>query len=97
MEQVHDHGHHDSPVAVRTGTDPWAATTVRLLHIENDPVKVSLWDGIAREYETVNPGVRIELSTLDNQRFKLWLPHLLESDQRPHIIPNWRSLSRQAA
>ncbi len=67
----------------------WAATMVRLLHIEDDPVKVSLWDLIARKYETANPGVRVELSALDTQSFKLWLPHLLESEERPHIIHSW--------
>lgn len=67
----------------------WGETMVRMLHIENDPVKIAVWEQMARDYEAAHPDVRIDLNRMDNQSFKLWLPHLLESDERPHIVHSW--------
>jgi raffinose/stachyose/melibiose transport system substrate-binding protein len=62
---------------------------VRMLHIESDPEKVALWQQIARDYEAQHPNVRVELSAMDNQSFKIWLPALLKSSERPNIIHSW--------
>jgi raffinose/stachyose/melibiose transport system substrate-binding protein len=62
---------------------------VRMLHIEDDQEKVALWQQIARDYEAQHPNVRIELSEMDNQSFKAWLPALLKSSERPNIIHSW--------
>jgi raffinose/stachyose/melibiose transport system substrate-binding protein len=70
-------------------TVAWSDTVVRMLHIEEDQEKVALWQQIARDYEAKHPNVRIELSEMDNQSFKLWLPTLLKSGERPHIIHSW--------
>jgi raffinose/stachyose/melibiose transport system substrate-binding protein len=67
----------------------WSQTVVRMLHIEDDPEKVTLWEHIAREYEAKHPNVRIQLSRMDNQSFKVWLPALLKSSERPNIIHSW--------
>jgi raffinose/stachyose/melibiose transport system substrate-binding protein len=70
-------------------TMAWSQTVVRMLHIEDDPEKVTLWEHIAREYEAKHPNVRIQLSHMDNQSFKVWLPALLKSSERPNIIHSW--------
>ena len=70
-------------------TMAWSQTVVRMLHIEDDPEKVTLWEHIAREYEAKHPNVRIQLSRMDNQSFKVWLPALLKSSERPNIIHSW--------
>jgi raffinose/stachyose/melibiose transport system substrate-binding protein len=70
-------------------TVAWSETVVRMLHIEDDREKVALWEQIARDYEAKHPNVRIELSSMDNQSFKLWLPHLLKSSKPPHLIHSW--------
>ena len=67
----------------------FSETVVRMLHIEDDQEKIALWEQIAREYESQHPNVRVQLSHMDNQSFKLWLPTLLESSERPHIIHSW--------
>jgi raffinose/stachyose/melibiose transport system substrate-binding protein len=64
-------------------------TVVRMLHIEDDQEKVALWQQIARDYEAQHANVRIELSHMDNQSFKVWLPALLKSSERPNIIHSW--------
>ena len=65
----------------------FSETVVRMLHIEDDQEKIALWEQIAREYESQHPNVRVQLSHMDNQSFKLWLPTLLESGERPHNHP----------
>jgi raffinose/stachyose/melibiose transport system substrate-binding protein len=64
-------------------------TVVRMLHIEDDQEKLALWHQIARDYEAQHPNVRIQLSHMDNQSFKVWLPALLKSSERPNIIHSW--------
>jgi raffinose/stachyose/melibiose transport system substrate-binding protein len=70
-------------------TVAWSETVVRMLHIEEDQEKIALWEQIARDYEAQHPNVRVELSAMDNQSFKLWLPTLLKSSEPPHIIHSW--------
>jgi raffinose/stachyose/melibiose transport system substrate-binding protein len=70
-------------------TVAWSETVVRMLHIEEDQEKIALWEQIARDYEAQHPNVRVELSAMDNQSFKLWLPTLLKSSKPPHIIHSW--------
>jgi raffinose/stachyose/melibiose transport system substrate-binding protein len=60
-----------------------------MLHIEDDQEKIALWEQIARDYETQHPNVRVQLSHMDNQSFKAWLPALLKSNERPDIIHSW--------
>jgi raffinose/stachyose/melibiose transport system substrate-binding protein len=67
----------------------WSETVVRMLHIEEDPQKIALWELTAREYEAKHPDVSIQLRHIDNQSFKLWLPALLKSSEPPHIIHSW--------
>ena len=70
-------------------TAAWSETVVRMLHIEDDQEKIALWEQIARDYEVQHPNVRVQLSHIDNQSFKLWLPTLLKSGEPPHIIHSW--------
>ena len=70
-------------------TIAWSETVVRMLHIEDDQEKIALWEQIARDYEVQHPNVRVQLSHMDNQSFKLWLPTLLKSGEPPHIIHSW--------
>jgi raffinose/stachyose/melibiose transport system substrate-binding protein len=70
-------------------TVAWSETVVRMLHIEDDQEKIALWEQIARDYEAQHPTVRVQLSHMDNQSFKAWLPALLKSNERPDIIHSW--------
>jgi len=66
-----------------------AETTVKWLHIEINPNQVKLWEEVARDFEAKNPGVKVEMSFLENEAYKAKAPTLLQSKDRPHIIYSW--------
>src|SRR5882724_7959790 len=66
-----------------------AETTVKWLHIEDNPAQVKIWEEVARTFETKNPGVKIEMQFLENEAYKAKLPTILQSRDRPHIIYSW--------
>jgi raffinose/stachyose/melibiose transport system substrate-binding protein len=66
-----------------------ADTTVKWLHIEINPNQVKLWEEVARDFEAKNPGVKVEMSFLENEAYKAKAPTLLQSKDRPHIIYSW--------
>lgn len=66
-----------------------AQTTVKWLHIEVNPAQVKIWEEVARDFEAKNPGVKVEMSFLENEAYKAKAPTLLQSKDRPHIIYSW--------
>jgi raffinose/stachyose/melibiose transport system substrate-binding protein len=66
-----------------------ADTVVKWLHIEANPVQVKIWEEVARDFEAKNPGVKVEMSFLENEAYKAKAPTLLQSKDRPHIIYSW--------
>ncbi len=72
-----------------TSTVSAAQTTVKWLHIEANPNQVKVWEEVARDFEAKNPGVKIEMSFLENEAYKAKAPTLLQSKDRPHIIYSW--------
>ncbi len=64
-------------------------TTVKWLHIEVNPNHVKIWEEAARAYEAKNPGVKVEMSFLENEAYKAKAPTLLQSKDKPHIIYSW--------
>lgn len=66
-----------------------AETTVRWLHIEQNPQILETWTQIARDYEAQHPDVTIDMQFLENEAFKTKLTTLLQSEDRPHIFYSW--------
>jgi raffinose/stachyose/melibiose transport system substrate-binding protein len=66
-----------------------AQTTVKWLHLEVNPAQVKVWEEVARDFESRNPGVKIEMQFLENEAYKAKLPSMLQSKDRPHIIYSW--------
>ena len=66
-----------------------ADTTVKWLHIEENPAQVKIWEEVARAYETSHPGVKVEMRFLENEAYKAKLPTILQSKDRPNIIYSW--------
>ena len=56
-----------------------AETTVRMLHVEQNPQISGFWNDIARRYEAANPGVKVEVQYLENEAYKKKLTTLLQS------------------
>ena len=66
-----------------------AQTTVKWLHIEANPAPVKIFEEVARDFEAKNPGVKVEMSFLENEAYKAKAPTLLQSKDKPHIIYSW--------
>ena len=56
-----------------------ADTTVKILHLQDNPEFLEIWKGIGTDYEKQNPGVKIEWQFLENEAFKAKLPTTLQS------------------
>src|ERR1700735_3370122 len=71
-------------------TAAFADTTVRLLHVSDNPGAVALWKKIASDFEAQNKGVKVDIQYLENEAFKAKLPTLLQSAEgRPSIFYSW--------
>lgn len=66
-----------------------ATTTVRWLHIEQNPEVAGFYADVARRFEAATPGVKVELQYLENESFKRKLTTLLQSPDKPHIVYSW--------
>ena len=67
-----------------------ADTTVKVLHVSDDPAQVAVWNEIARDFEAQNKGVKVDIQYLENEAFKAKLPTLLQSEEdRPSLIYSW--------
>ena len=77
-----------SLLAMSAGT-LFAETTVRWLHITSIPEELEMLQNAAREYEALNPDVKIEDQFLENEAFKAKLTTLLQSPEAPDIFFSW--------
>jgi raffinose/stachyose/melibiose transport system substrate-binding protein len=66
-----------------------AQTTVRWLHIEQNPDVAAFYTDVARRFEAANPGTKVEMQFLENESYKKKLTTLLQSPDKPHIIYSW--------
>lgn len=66
-----------------------ADTVVKWLYTEANQNIVEAWTEIARDFESENPGVKVDMQQLENQAFKRKLTTLLQSDAKPHLFYSW--------
>jgi raffinose/stachyose/melibiose transport system substrate-binding protein len=66
-----------------------AQTTVRWLHLEQNPAQVKIWEEVVRRFEASHAGVKVEMQFLENEAYKAKLPTVLQSRDRPHILYSW--------
>jgi raffinose/stachyose/melibiose transport system substrate-binding protein len=66
-----------------------AQTTVKWLHLEQNPAQVKIWEEAVKRFEAKNPGVKVEMQFLENEAYKAKLPTVLQSKDRPHILYSW--------
>src|SRR5208337_4630986 len=68
----------------------FGATKIKILHVENNPAAIALWDKIGKDYEAEHKGVTVEFQYLENEAFKAKLPTMLQSeDSRPSLFYSW--------
>ena len=50
---------------------------------------MTIWEEAAKQYESANPGVKVQFNYLENEAFKAKLPTLLQSKDRPSAFHSW--------
>lgn len=65
------------------------AETVNWLHITSNPEELAIMEAAAREYESMNPDITVNMQFLENEAFKAKLTTLLQSDAAPDIFYSW--------
>jgi raffinose/stachyose/melibiose transport system substrate-binding protein len=76
-------------LAAFTGITDAADTTVKILHIQDNPKFLEVWKEIGAAFEKQNPGVKIDWQFLENEAFKAKLPTTLQSKERPDLFYSW--------
>ena len=76
-------------IAAVAGIATGADTTVRILHLQDNPKFLELWKQIGADFEKQNPGVKIDWQFLENEAFKAKLPTTLQSKERPDLFYSW--------
>jgi raffinose/stachyose/melibiose transport system substrate-binding protein len=76
-------------LASLTGTATGADTTVRILHLQDNPKFLEVWKQIGAEFEKQNAGVKINWQFLENEALKAKLPTMLQSKERPDLFYSW--------
>jgi len=74
------------------GSLSWSAsaeTVVKILHLQKLPETLEIWQEAAKQYESSQPGVKIQFVYLENEAFKAKLPTLLQSKDRPSAFHSW--------
>ncbi len=66
-----------------------AQTVVKYLNLASIPEEVALMNEAVKEYEALNPGVKVELPFLENEAFKAKLTTLLQSSDAPDVFHSW--------
>ena len=66
-----------------------AETTVRLVHVDQNPEVGAFYNDVARRFEAAHPGVKVEIQYLENESYKKKLTTLLQSPDRPNILYSW--------
>ena len=68
----------------------FADTKIKILHVNNNPAAIALWDKIGKDYEAEHKGVQVQFQYLENEAFKAKLPTMLQSaDSRPDLFYSW--------
>jgi raffinose/stachyose/melibiose transport system substrate-binding protein len=63
--------------------------TITWWHIQNTEPGLSVWANLAKEFEAANPGVKIEITALENEAFKAKLLPATQAGNPPDLFHSW--------
>lgn len=66
-----------------------SARTIRWWHIANTDPMLSQWADMARRFEAAHPGVKFEITALENEAFKTKLTTNIQAGDPPDIFHTW--------
>jgi raffinose/stachyose/melibiose transport system substrate-binding protein len=65
------------------------AKTIQWWHIQNTDPMLSVWAGLARDFEAAHPGVKVEITPLENEAFKAKLTTVTQAGNPPDLFHSW--------
>jgi raffinose/stachyose/melibiose transport system substrate-binding protein len=65
------------------------STTINWWHISNTEPMLSVWAAAAAEYQAAHPGVKINITPLENEAFKAKLTTVTQAGSPPDIFHTW--------
>jgi raffinose/stachyose/melibiose transport system substrate-binding protein len=66
-----------------------ATATINWWHIANTEPMLSVWAAAAKEYEAAHPGLKINITPLENEAFKAKLTTVTQAGTPPDIFHTW--------
>ncbi|MEY2934005.1 MAG: hypothetical protein RL033_4754 [Pseudomonadota bacterium] len=73
-----------------SGSQPSSSSkTINWWHISNTEPLLSIWAGLAREFEAAHPGVKINITPLENEAFKAKLTTVTQAGNPPDLFASW--------
>ncbi|MFI5896100.1 extracellular solute-binding protein [Actinoplanes sp. NPDC051513] len=71
------------------GGKPGSAKKIRWWHIANTDPMLSAWAQMAHQFEAAHPGVKFEITPLENEAFKTKLTTVVQAGDPPDIFHTW--------
>src|SRR6266540_2244811 len=65
------------------------SATIDWWHISNTDPMLSVWAQLAKDYEAAHPGVKINITPLENEAFKAKLTTVTQAGNPPSIFHSW--------
>jgi raffinose/stachyose/melibiose transport system substrate-binding protein len=66
-----------------------SSKTIHWWHIANADPMLSVWAGMAKDFEAANAGVKFEITPLENEAFKAKLTTVTQAGSPPDIFHTW--------
>ncbi len=68
---------------------PAKKVTINWWHIQNADPMLSVWAGIAKDYQKLHPNVTIKITVMENEAFKAALKTNMQSGKVPDLFQSW--------
>jgi raffinose/stachyose/melibiose transport system substrate-binding protein len=66
-----------------------SSKTIHWWHIQNTDPMLSVWAGLAKQFEAAHPGVKVDITPLENEAFKAKLTTVTQAGNPPGLFHSW--------
>jgi raffinose/stachyose/melibiose transport system substrate-binding protein len=73
----------------QSGSNSGGNQTIDLWHISNTDPMLSVWAGLAKDYEAAHTNVKINITPLENEAFKAKLTTVTQAGNPPSMFHSW--------
>jgi raffinose/stachyose/melibiose transport system substrate-binding protein len=73
----------------KDGASSPSSKTIDWWHIQNTDPMLSVWAGLAKAFEAAHPGVRVNITPLENEAFKAKLTTVTQAGNPPGLFHSW--------